>query len=79
MMTFSVFLQLWVYRCIQEFMFLQPRISKHPFYKEAKTALLNDKNKHILVCFPKSRAFFGLQIPIRWTEAHNLVSRRIEF
>ena len=46
-----VLLQLWVYRCIQELMFLQPRISRHPFYREAKGALLADKNKHFLVCF----------------------------
>ena len=42
-------LQLWVYRCIQELMFLQPRISKHPFYLEAKAQLSSDSSKHFLV------------------------------
>ena len=45
----AVLVQLWVYRCIQEFMFLQPRISMHPFYPQAKADLLADKGKRILV------------------------------
>ena len=44
-----VLAQLWVYRCIQEFMFLEPRINMHPFYPQAKADLLADKSKHILV------------------------------
>ena len=44
-----VLVQLWVYRCIQEFMFLQPRINMHPFYPQAKADMLADKSKHILV------------------------------
>ena len=51
-------MQQWVYRCIQEFMFLQPRISKHPFYLEAKQALLADKKKQFLVCLCPSLCHF---------------------
>ena len=47
--TLCVLLQLWVYRCIQELMFLQPRIPKHPLYPEVKDALLADKSKQFLV------------------------------
>ncbi len=42
-------LQVWVYRCIQEFQFLQPRISRHPFYEKAKAALRADPSRPLLV------------------------------
>ena len=44
-----VLVQLWVYRCIQEFMFLQPCINMHPLYPQARAAMLADKSKRILV------------------------------
>ena len=50
-----VLLQVWVYRCIQELMFLQQRISRHPFYAQAKAALQADPSRPLLV--PPSMLF----------------------
>ena len=63
----AVLVQLWVYRCIQEFMFLQPRITMHPYYPQARADLLADNSKRILV-MPLARISCHLQLQASYTE-----------
>ncbi len=42
------FSQLWVYKCIQQFLFLIPKISRHPFYPKVLAAHQESKGQHIL-------------------------------
>ena len=37
-LTVVDFLQLWVYKCIQQSLFLIPKISRHPFYPKVLAA-----------------------------------------
>ena len=39
----------WVYKCIQEFMFLKPRISLHQHYPEVQALIKSGQPFHILV------------------------------
>lgn len=41
-------MQLWVFKCIQQFMFLIPKISRHPFYPTVHAACQGRKDQHIL-------------------------------
>ncbi len=41
-------LQLWVYKCIQQFMFLIPKISRHPFYPKVLAAHQESQGQHML-------------------------------
>ena len=39
----------WVYRCIQEFMFLKPRITSHPYYPEVQAFIKSGQPFYSLV------------------------------
>lgn len=41
-------MQLWVYKCIQQFMFLIPKISRHPFYPKVLAAHQESQSQHML-------------------------------
>ena len=41
-------LQLWVYKCIQQFLFLIPKISRHPLYPKVLAAHQESKGQHML-------------------------------
>ncbi|DBB18701.1 TPA: hypothetical protein ACH3X3_000309 [Trebouxia sp. C0006] len=40
--------ELWVYKCIQQFMFLIPKISRHPFYPKVLAAHQESQGQHML-------------------------------
>ncbi len=42
-------LQIWVYKCIQSLMFLEPRITKHNFYHDALQMLKEEETPVFLV------------------------------
>lgn len=71
-------MQVWVYRCIQELMFLQPRISRHPFYAQAKAALQADPSRPLLVppsmalCNPNSQHIASCCSTVIRTESSQL-------
>jgi len=47
-LTVEDFLQLWVYKCIQQFLFLIPKISRHPFYPKVLAAHQESKGQLML-------------------------------
>lgn len=56
-------LQCWVFKCIQELFFLQPRISLHPFYSTVKAAQLRQNDDSLLHLVSCATAHISLPVP----------------